>query len=369
MRPASRPIGLAVIGAGRIGTHRARLAAMHPGVEYLAVADIDAERAAALASTTDADIHTTDWQAAISDARVNAVVVSTPEHAHHAATVAALRQGKSVLVEKPLALTLDEAAQVTRLSASLAVELRVGYSQRFKREHFLARHELAKGSLGQVSAIMARVYNTRSTALAILERSPTTTPVVDILTYLIDLVSWFFDAAPVEVTAKASGTWFKRQGHEAVDDATWCMLRFPSGALAVLGVSYVLPAEHPTQGQGIRVELVGDEGSLVLDEDHHGDLLLTERGYDHAYVPGHRQQAVYLGTRSPGDWALGSMFGPLADETRSWLDHLSTGVADHLATAEEAYRTLAVTLAIEEAVRTGTPQVPADLDPVGPSAG
>jgi len=62
---------------------------------------------------------------------------------------------------------------------------------------------------------------------------------------------------------------------------------------------------------------------------------------------------AFLGSNSPGDWALGDFWGPLASETRAWLDHLSTGRPCVLATGREARRTLEVTLAIEEAARRG----------------
>ena len=77
-----KELGVAVIGAGRIGTLRARLAARHPAVGFLAIADINADAARTLAERTDADFHSTDNNAAIEHPAVNAVIVSTPEHEH-----------------------------------------------------------------------------------------------------------------------------------------------------------------------------------------------------------------------------------------------------------------------------------------------
>ena len=79
-RGMGRPeLGLAVVGAGRIGTLRARLAAKHPAVGFLAIADRDAARARALAEQTNADLYTDDNDEIIAHPRVTAVVVSTPE--------------------------------------------------------------------------------------------------------------------------------------------------------------------------------------------------------------------------------------------------------------------------------------------------
>ena len=75
-------LGIAVVGAGRIGTLRAQLAAKHPSVRFLAVSDKDPARAQALAKTTSADVHSQSNDDVIGHPEVNAVIVSTPEQEH-----------------------------------------------------------------------------------------------------------------------------------------------------------------------------------------------------------------------------------------------------------------------------------------------
>jgi predicted dehydrogenase len=64
---------------------------------------------------------------------------------------------------------------------------------------------------------------------------------------------------------------------------------------------------------------------------------------------------VFLQSGTPGDWALGEFWGPIANETRAWLDHLATGRPCTLATPEDARATLEATLAIEHSMRIGMP--------------
>ena len=173
-------LGIAVIGAGRIGTLRARLAAKHPAVGFLAIADRDLARARALADAAGADLHSGDNDAMIADPRVTAVIVSTPEQEHVAPVCTALALGKPVLVEKPLALTLDGADAI--LAAARGRDLRVGYSRRYKECFLRAKEQMLRGRLGKVVGGTARVYNSRAQAFAILERDPHATPVLDVLT-------------------------------------------------------------------------------------------------------------------------------------------------------------------------------------------
>ena len=92
-------VGIAVVGAGRIGTLRARIAGKHPAVEFLAVSDRDPARAQALAATASAQVHSADNTAVIMHPEVTAVIVSTPESEHVAPIIKALERGLPVLVE------------------------------------------------------------------------------------------------------------------------------------------------------------------------------------------------------------------------------------------------------------------------------
>src|SRR6266513_4689341 len=104
-----KQLGIAVVGAGRIGSLRARLAAGHSAVNFIAVSDTDPARARDLAREVGAQFHSGDNLAAMSRPEVSAVVVATSEGEHLRPVMQALERGKAVLVEKPLALTLAEA--------------------------------------------------------------------------------------------------------------------------------------------------------------------------------------------------------------------------------------------------------------------
>src|SRR3982074_3935134 len=102
-------LGIAVVVAGHIGHLRARLAAKHPSVQFLAISDRDPARARALAEQAGANLHSGSNDEVISHPDVTAVFVSTPEQEHAAAVCKALELGKPVLVEKPIALSLTDA--------------------------------------------------------------------------------------------------------------------------------------------------------------------------------------------------------------------------------------------------------------------
>ena len=348
-----KELGIAVVGAGRIGTLRARLAAKHPSVGFLAVSDLDPARARALAEQTGADFHSGDNFEVIARPEVDAVFVSTPEGEHAASVCRALELGKPVLVEKPIALTLKDADTILDTLERTQGSLRIGYSRRFKECFLRAKEQMIHGRLGKVVGGTARVYNSRAQAFAILKRDSHATPVLDVLTYYVDLMCWFLEGnPPVEVVARGQTGIFKAAGYGA-HDVTWAIVTLADGAVINLGVSYALPARYPTLGQSDRVELLGTEGTMIIDDDHMDHLLYSEKGIPHAYVPDHQVNMAFLGSNTAGDWAVGDFWGPLGNETRAWLDQLVTGNPTAHTTPEQARINLETTIAIERAVATG----------------
>ena len=348
-----KQIGLAIVGSGRIGTLRGKLAAAHPAVNFIAVSDVNLGAAQKLAQSVGADLASASNDEIIARPEVNAVIVSTSEGEHLAPVLRAIELGKPVLVEKPLALNLADADRIIAAAAKAEVSLRVGYSRRFKDRYLIAKEQIVQGRVGTVVGGAARVYNSRAQALAMMKRNPEATPVVDALTYYVDLMNWLLEGnAPVEVFARGQKGVLKAAGHD-VDDVNWSIVTYADGAVVNLGVSYALPDKYPALGHAARVERLGTEGVIILDDDHTDQLMYSNKGVPHVYLPDHNVNMVFLGSGTPGDWALGDFWGPLANETRAWLDHLATGRPCVHATAADARRNLEVTLAIQLAAASG----------------
>jgi len=197
------------------------------------------------------------------------------------------------------------------------------------------------------------VFNSRSQALAILKRNPHATPVVDALTYYVDLMNWLLDGKRVvEVYARGQTGVLKSTGYD-VTDLSYAVFTYDDGTVVNLGICYALPEKYPALGHAARVEVLGTEGVMILDDDHTDQLMYSEKGVPHVYLPDHSVNMVFLQSGTPGDWALGEFWGPIANETRAWLDHLAMGKPCALATPREARATLEATLAIEYSMATG----------------
>ena len=332
-RRSRSAIGIALIGAGKIGRHRAKLAAQHAGVQFIAITDIDPVAAEGLADEVSADVWSTNSEEIVELADVDAVFVSTHEEAHTEPVLKALRAGKPTLVEKPIAMTLEDADAMLAASEEHDTELRVAYSMRYAQRYAVAHDQLRKKQIGELVGGMARTYDTLAVGEAILGRSPSATPVMDVLTYLVDLIGWYHPANPVEVVARSHGTILRSRGHD-VDDLTFALVTYDDGAVFDFSTSYSLPAGYPINGSMVRLELLGTDGALFVTEDHGDQILYTGAGYENAYVD-QRLNLAYLGSRlfgisgifgaaclsngivGLGAWLLHSRWSNLFSEVRS----------------------------------------------------
>ena len=119
---------MAVVGVGHLGRHHARLLAAMDGVNLVGVVDTSESRAAEIAVSAGCAAYTS-WQAVAGD--IDAVTIAVPTEAHAEVALGFIAQGVHVLVEKPLARSVDEAETLIAAAAARGVRLAVGHTERF----------------------------------------------------------------------------------------------------------------------------------------------------------------------------------------------------------------------------------------------
>ena len=147
---ASRPVGVALIGSGRMGAyHAATLGQRLPGARLTAIADPAPGAADKLAGALGADAAYTDAAQAFADPAVEAVVIAAPSRFHADLIVAAAAgAGKAVFCEKPAALSLIDLDRAIDAVRAAGVVLQVGFNRRFAPDWAAARALLDDGTLG-----------------------------------------------------------------------------------------------------------------------------------------------------------------------------------------------------------------------------
>ena len=250
-------IGVAVLGAGRMGQTHLRTLAGIGHVQVVAVADPDhaaAERGRALAGAPRA---LSEPLEAIADPAVDAVVVVTPTSTHAALIEAALDAGKAVWSEKPIALDLAQTERVVARWRERGVPIQLGFMRRFDPGYVRARELIASGELGRIEQFRAYSRDTYPPPVEFLRHSGGA--FLDMSVHDFDLAR--FLVGEVEEVQAWGGVLFDERFAQADDvDTAVTVLRFENGALGVVEMS-----RHSAWGYDIRTEVFGALGKVVIE--------------------------------------------------------------------------------------------------------
>ena len=365
MRKTPKRIGLAIVGAGRVGLFRGEVAARHPMVDFIGICDLKEERLELVQKKTQADYATTDFGELLKRPEITAAIIATDEHLHVEPILAAVDRGLSLLIEKPLATELAQSEKVLQAIQKKKVDAVVGYTQRFRRRWLAAKEKVRTGSLGDVTLVTSRAFMNRLVALDNYKRTSDPSkisPMVISGTHALDIVMWMMEAKkPVELYArsvdKALGPICKGI------DATAGTIVFEDGSLYHAAISWALPVVWPGAVYSLEVGINGTEGVLTIDDTHRDIVLATSRSQSEGYNPDNQRKVDFLGSYPPGDMALGELRGPMREETEQWLNRVSMGHTTQHATAAEAHNRLMLTKAFDlSAKRKKAVQLPITED-------
>ena len=354
-----RRVGLAVVGAGRIGTFRADIARKSGQVDWIGLAELDAGRAETLGAAVGADLVTDDFRELFDRPEVTAVIVATNEEAHVEPTLAAVERGLPILIEKPLASDLGESERVLQAIQDAGVDAVVGYTQRFRQRFLTAKERILRGALGDVTLLTARGLlngvNTHAmyARLTAAGKDPgDATPMVISGTHMIDLILWLLEGkTPRSVFARSVDRVFgERYGGT---DSTAGIVEFDDGTIVSVTVSWALPVSWPAPVYSLDLAIIGTEGVLTIDDTHRDQVMAVSTPQAEGANPDATRLVDFLGSYLPGDVALGELRGPLREETTSWLNRLSLGLPTPHATAADAHERLQLTKAFDLSARTG----------------
>jgi myo-inositol 2-dehydrogenase/D-chiro-inositol 1-dehydrogenase len=358
----TKPIGLAIVGSGRVGRIRGLCAAEYPGVEWIGCCDVKEEVAKKLAADLGTDFYTTDYKELLARPEVTASILATDENERVGALMASIERGHDIFAEKPLATLAVESEKVRKAAADAKVDLVVGYTQRFRRRWLLARSRIAAGQLGEVTSATSRAFLNRDSPisrLTITDQPGLLTPMVVSGTHSLDLVLWCLEGKrPVEVYARSVEKTLKSYGGI---DGTFGVFTFDDGTVWSSSMSWALPSVWPASTYSLEIAFVGTKGVLTIDDTHRDMVMATEVG-EKTHRPGENKHVSFLGSYPPGDYHGGQFWGPMREETNSWFSRIHAGVKTHHATAEDGHRNLIMCMAMDLSAKRKKPvELPVDL--------
>lgn len=221
----------AVIGVGAMGRNHARVYNEMPDVELAAVADLDLTLAQEAARLYGARAYA-DYRAMLKEIQPAVVSVAVPTQAHCQATLDALQAGAHILVEKPIAATLEEGHRMIEGAAALGRVLAVGHIERYNPAVIELKRRLDDGELGRIFQIHARrlgPFPARVRDVGV---------VVDLATHDLDIMCHLTGKKVCRLYAET-----EQQIHTAHEDLFSGLVRFEDGVMGVLNINWLTPTK------------------------------------------------------------------------------------------------------------------------------
>jgi UDP-N-acetylglucosamine 3-dehydrogenase len=337
-------IGIGVIGAGFMGMLHARAFSQLPDAAITAFADPALQSIPSLPDQRIKPVLCRDYGELLTRQDVDAVVVATPEDLHREAVEQAASLGKHILLEKPIATTLEDADAIIAAAERGKVKLMMAHILRYDTRYAQIKAAVEDGAIGRPLVCYAR----RNAPIQEARRLGGRVEVEDYISvHDLDQAFWFFNDDAVRVSAEiVEGPVMEELG---VHDFIWITIRFKGGGLAVVETGWGLSErmvkwERPESWGGfgdVCLQLIGERGSLYLN-----------------YRPMTLSAVDDEGWKFPDTvhWPQlhGEVVGAVLEEDRYFLKVLR-GEREIISSGMDGRRAAEVVLASKKAYRSGMP--------------
>jgi predicted dehydrogenase len=239
---------VAAVGCGYWGPNVIRNLDAVPGFELRWVCDADPDRLRPVAARYPTARATTDLDDCFADPHVDALYLATPVSTHYELARRALLQGKHVLIEKPLATTVEQAEELAELAAARRLTLMVGHTFVFSPPVRKVKELIDSGLIGPIYYVETTRVN-----LGLFQKDVSV--LWDLGPHDLSILNYWLGEVPIRVSARG-----RSYLGEALEDVAFLTLEFPSGILAQVQISWLAPSKLR------RTSIVGRQKMIVYDD-------------------------------------------------------------------------------------------------------
>jgi UDP-N-acetylglucosamine 3-dehydrogenase len=321
-----------VSGLGRFGEIHCEALAGLPQVELFALCTRTESRLRQLAERFGVSRAYTGYKDLLADPEVEAVNVVTMWNQHATPAIAALKAGKHVFIEKPMASTIADCEAIIKAASGTGLCCMVGHICRFNPRYASAKREIDSGALGKIVSLYARRNIPAAVSKNVLTKIG---PIAGDGVHDTDLMLWFTGAKIEKVYAETLSV----RGLPN-PDIGWTMYRFDSGAIGVCENVWFLPQNTPYRIDE-RMEIIGDGGAMHIQDTSPNFSLYDKDGWrstDTTYWP------MLHEVRS----------GALREELAYFANCILTGTKPAIITLNEAMAAVRACLAAQESAVSGS---------------
>jgi len=238
---------VAVVGVGNMGKNHLRIYSEIPSVQIVAICDVNSELIQASALKYEVNAYS-DFRKMLASESIESVSVCVPTFAHYEVARECIDRGVSVLLEKPIAESVERAIALLELSRKKGVKLLVGHIERFNPMVKRVKEIISRGQLGKVIAIITRRVGRFPPQMMDADVS------TDLAIHDIDVCNYLLEELPLEVTKNG-----RKNLAKSGDDSVEFFMKYANGASCYVQANWVTPVKIR------KLIITGDKAYLEAD--------------------------------------------------------------------------------------------------------
>ncbi len=253
-------VRIAVVGLGYWGPNLVRVLHELPAAEMVAACDLNPDALAGLARRYPGLRYTTRYEDVLADASIDGVAIATPVSTHYDLVAAALRAGKHVFVEKPLAASSSDALDLIRLATERGLTLMPGHTFIYSPSVNIIRDLIQSGELGDI-------YFVTTSRVNLGLHQPDVSVAWDLAPHDFSILRYWLGEMPTTVSAVSRSCIIPD-----VADVAFINLEFPLGTIAHVEISWLAPSKLR------RTAVVGSRKMVVYDDTSNEPVRVFDSG-------------------------------------------------------------------------------------------
>ncbi len=320
-----------VIGLGFFGEKHSEVLSDMPGVELAAICTRRSHRLKEIAERFKVPKSYTNYKDLLADKEIDAVSITTHVDDHLQPTIDALKAGKHVFLEKPMAGSTEDCDAIIEVVNSAKGKFMVGHICRFDPRVSLAKEAIQQGRIGKIVSMHATKNLPSNISAEVLDKI---SPLMGDGIHDTDIMLWFTGSKIKTVYAQNV-----RIRNFKNPDIGWAMYRFESDAVGVIETVWYLPENTPFTIDA-RMEIIGTKGAIYIDCANAGLTINDSAGI-------HKPDTCY--------WPnlFGKRIGVLRNELSYFIECINTGKVPDVITPEESRMAVEVMCKAEQSAASG----------------
>jgi len=254
-----RVVGVGVVGLGRIGIVHSEIFALRvENAKLVAVCNRKESTARSIGEKFGARWYTS-YEEMLKDKDLDAVVICTPTFLHADMIVRAAEEGKHILTEKPMTITVEEAKRVLKAVEKAGVKLQVAYMRRFDHAYSKAKKTIEEGKIGKPLLFIGIARDPAPPPGWAADPKKSGGIFLDMLSHDFDTARWLMSAEVTEVYVRGGAYLYDEIREKGDLDVVSISFSFSNGAMG-----YIHGSRKSTYGYDLRTEVYGSEGTVFV---------------------------------------------------------------------------------------------------------